>query len=235
MQPVSEVGAICRERGILLHTDVAQALGRIPVDAQALNADLMALTAHKMHGPKGIGALYVRRTRPRVRVESLIHGGQHERGLRSGTLASHQIVGFGKTAELGAEDLVNGEVERLAALRDRLWAGLQDGIEGISLNGSLEHRLPHNLNVSIPNVEGNALLMALRDIAVSSGSACNSANLAPSHVLVAIGVPDDAMHTSIRFGLGRFNTPEEVETVIVRFTEEVVRLRAMSPLLEAGL
>ncbi len=235
VQPVSEVGAICRERGILLHTDVAQALGRIPVDAQALNADLMALTAHKMHGPKGIGALFVRRTRPRVRVESLIHGGQHERGLRSGTLASHQIVGFGKTAELGAEDLVNGEVERLAALRDRLWAGLQDGIEGISLNGSLEHRLPHNLNVSIPNVEGNALLMALRDIAVSSGSACNSANLAPSHVLVAIGVPDDAMHTSIRFGLGRFNTPEEVETVIVRFTEEVVRLRAMSPLLEAGL
>jgi len=234
VQPVGEVGAICRERGVLLHTDVAQALGRIPVDVQALNADLMALTAHKMHGPKGIGALYVRRGRPRVRVEPLIHGGKHERGLRSGTLASHQIVGFGKTAELGAEDLQNGEVERLAALRDHLWAGLQAGVEGITLNGTMAHRLPNNLNVSIPNVEGNALLMALRDIAVSSGSACSSAQLAPSYVLQAIGTLSDAIHTSIRFGLGRFNTREEVDTVIARFTEEVARLRAMSPLLEVN-
>ncbi len=231
VQPIAEIGAVCRERGILFHVDVAQALGRIPVDVNALNADLMALTAHKMHGPKGIGALWVRRTRPRVKLEPLIYGGKHERGLRSGTLATHQIVGFGKAAELGAAALVDGEVERLKAMRDRLWEGLHAGIDGISINGSMEHRLPHNLNVSIVGVEGTALLMAIRDIAVSSGAACNSENLKPSHVLVAIGVPDDAMHTSIRLGLGRFNTEEEVEYVIERLCSEVKRLREMSPLM----
>ena len=229
IQPVAEIGALCRERGVTFHTDAAQALGRIPVDVGELGVDLLSLTAHKMHGPKGIGALYIRRGRPRVKVEPIIHGGRHERGMRSGTLAPHQIVGFGKTCEIALAEIQNGEPERLGMLRDRLWQGLNDRIDGIRINGCPENRLPNNLNVCIQGVEGKALLMGIRDLAVSSGSACNTENLRPSHVLVALGIPDDDQHTSIRFGLGRFNTQEEVDFAISLVAEKVEALRAMSP------
>ena len=230
IQPVAEIGALCRERGVTFHTDAAQALGRIPVDVGELGVDLLSLTAHKMHGPKGIGALYIRRGRPRVKVEPIIYGGRHERGMRSGTLATHQIVGFGKTCEIAMEEIDSGEPERLALLRDRLWQGLNDRIDGIRINGCPENRLPNNLNVCIQGVEGKALLMGIRDLAVSSGSACNTENLRPSHVLVALGIPDDDQHTSIRFGLGRFNTREEVDYAISLVADKVEALRAMSPI-----
>lgn len=228
LQPVAEIGAICRERGILFHTDIAQATGKLSVQVAEIAADLVSITAHKMHGPKGIGALYVRRGRPRVQIAPLIHGGGQERGLRSGTLCTHQIVGLGRSCVLAAEALENGEVGRLKAMRDQLWTLLSSGIEGIGINGGEQARLPNNLNVSIPNVDAKALLMATRQVAVSSGSACASASLTPSHVLQAIGASDSEMHTAIRFGVGRFNTPEEIEFAGKLFVDKVQEVRAMA-------
>ena len=227
LQPVSAIGALCRDRGVLFHADVAQATGKVVVDVAEMKADLLSITAHKMHGPKGIGALYVRRGRPRVKLSPLIHGGGQERGLRSGTLATHQIVGLGKSCVFAEEALVNGEVDRLRALRDRLWEILQNGIAGIGLNASLEDRLPNNLNVSIPDVDAKALLMATRKVSVSSGSACASSSLTPSHVLQALGRTDREQHTAIRFGIGRFNTAEEIEEAGALFVEKVAEVRAL--------
>jgi cysteine desulfurase len=233
VQPIADIGKLCHDRGVLFHTDAVQGLGRLPFDVTETNVDLVSLSAHKMYGPKGIGALYVRRGRPRIHLEPIIHGGGHERGLRSGTLPVHQIVGFGKAAEIAREEVESGqEVERLRRLRDRLLAGLQEGIDDLQVHGSLAHRLPHNLNVSFSYVEGEALMMAIREIAVSSGSACTSASLEPSYVLRAMGVPAEIAHASIRFGLGRFTTEEEIEYTISRIIEKVRELREMSPLYE---
>ena len=232
VQPIAEIGAICRERGVLFHTDAVQGLGRIPFDVVEMNVDLVSISGHKMYGPKGIGALYVRRGRPRVRLTPLIDGGGHERGMRSGTLATHQIVGLGKAAELAKDDLTNGEVERVRALRDRLWVGLQEHLDELYLNGSWEHRLPNNLNVSFAYIEGEAMMMGIKDIACSSGSACTSASLEPSYVLRALGVDVELAHSSIRFGLGRFNTEEEVDWAIDTIVEKARFLREMSPLYE---
>ena len=232
IQPISEIGAICKEKGVFFHCDAVQGLGRIPFDVATANVDLVSISAHKMYGPKGIGALYVRRGRPRLRLQALIHGGGHERGLRSGTLATHQIVGFGKAAELAAEDLTNGGIERVRQLRDRLWDGLNANLEDVILNGSWEHRLPNNLNVSFAYVEGEAMMMAIKTIACSSGSACTSASLEPSYVLRALGVEDEYAHSSIRFGIGRFTTEAEIDYAIELITEKVKWLREMSPLYE---
>jgi cysteine desulfurase len=232
VNPIAEIGEICREAGVIFHCDAVQGIGRLPFDVTEMNVDLVSLSAHKMYGPKGIGALYVRRGRPRVRLEPLIHGGGHERGMRSGTLAVHQIVGFGAAAELARHEVESGGVERVEALRNRLWQGLQENLEHIFVNGSMEHRLPNNLNVSFAFVEGEALMMAIKDVAVSSGSACTSASLEPSYVLRALGVEEELAHTSIRFGVGRFNTEDEVDYVIDLVTKQVNKLRAMSPLWE---
>ncbi len=230
VQPIAEIGAACRERDVLFHTDAAQSIGKLPVDVGALHVDLLSMSAHKMYGPKGIGALYVRRGRPRVRLEAVIHGGGHERGMRSGTLPVPLIAGMGKAAALSADDLTSGAVEALKGLRDRLWAGLQK-IEGVSLNGSLQHRLPNNLNVSFSRVEAEALLMGIRSrVACSSGSACTSATLEPSYVLRATGISDELAHASIRFGVGRFNTAAEIDEAVEVITAKVAELRAMSPL-----
>jgi len=227
IQPVEEIGRITRERGVLLHTDAVQSLGRIPFDVEATQADLVSLSAHKMYGPKGVGALYVRR-RPRARLVAQIDGGGHERGYRSGTLNVPGIVGFGKAAELAREEMP-AEAPRVLALRERLRAALQGGLDQVTVNGSLSRRLPGNLNVSFAHVEGEALLIAMKDVAVSSGSACTSASLEPSYVLRAMGVPDELAHASIRFGLGRFNTEEEVDHVARLVVEKATRLREMSP------
>ena len=232
VQPIAEIGAICRAHGVFFHCDAVQAQGRIPIDVESLNVDLMSLSAHKMYGPKGVGALYVRRGRPRVRLTPLIDGGGHERGLRSGTLAVPHIVGMGKAAELAKLAFTNGEVDRVRALRDRLWDGLQANLDELYLNGSWEHRLPHNLNVSFAYVEGEAMMMGIKDIACSSGSACTSASLEPSYVLRAMGVDVELAHTSIRFGVGRFTTSEEIEYSIQLVTDKVRWLREMSPLYE---
>ncbi len=232
INPVAEIGAVCRERGIIFHCDAVQGLGKIPIDVKAMNVDLMSLSAHKMYGPKGVGALYVRRGRPRIRIEPLIHGGGHERGMRSGTLATHQIVGFGKAAELAAQAVTNGEIEATRAKRDRLWTAIQEGLDHVYLNGSWEHRLPNNLNVSFAFCEGEAIMMAIKDVAVSSGSACTSASLEPSYVLRALGVEEELAHTSIRFGVGRFNTDEEIDFVARLVVEKINDLRDMSPLYE---
>ena len=227
IQPVEEIGRITRERGVLFHTDAVQSLGRIPFDVEAAQADLVSLSAHKMYGPKGVGALYVR-GRPRARLVAQIDGGGHERGYRSGTLNVPGIVGFGKAAELAREEMP-AEAPRILALRERLRKAIQDGLERVTVNGSLSRRLPGNLNVSFAHVEGEALMIAMRDVAVSSGSACTSASLEPSYVLRALGVPDDQAHASIRFGLGRFNTEEEVDHVARLVVEKARRLREMSP------
>lgn len=232
IQPISEIGAVCRDKGVIFHCDAVQATGKIPVNVKEMNVDLLSISAHKMYGPKGIGALYVRRGRPRIRIEPLIFGGGHERGLRSGTLAVHQIVGFGKAAELAAEDLVSGEIERVRGMRDRMWTALQEQLDEVFLNGSEQHRLPNNLNVSFAYVEGEAMMMAIKDIAVSSGSACTSASLEPSYVLRALGVDVELAHTSIRFGLGRFTTDEEIDYAIAEVVKAVNKLRDMSPLWE---
>jgi cysteine desulfurase len=232
IQPIAEIGAICREKGVLFHCDAVQALAYVPIDVKALKIDLLSISAHKMYGPKGIGALFVRRGRPRVRVQPLIDGGGHERGMRSGTLATHQIVGLGKAAELCGEAIANGEVEKIQALRDRMWAGLQENLDELFINGSWEHRLPNNLNVSFAYVEGEAMMMGIKDIACSSGSACTSASLEPSYVLRALGVDVELAHTSIRFGFGRFNTDAEVDYALELITEKVRFLREMSPLYE---
>ena len=229
IQPVWEIGEICRAKGIIFHCDAVQGGGRLEIDVQKFKVDLLTITAHKMYGPKGIGALYVRR-KPRVRIEAQIHGGGHERGFRSGTLATHQIVGFGEAARLAKAEMAT-EGARIRALRDRLLKGMK-GIEEAYVNGDLEHRIPHNLNVSFNFVEGESLIMAVKDLAVSSGSACTSASLEPSYVLRALGRSDELAHSSIRFTLGRFTTEEEIDFAIDLIKRKVEKLRELSPLWE---
>jgi cysteine desulfurase len=231
IQPIREIGAITRARGILLHTDAVQGVGKTPFDVEAMNVDLASITAHKMYGPKGIGALYVRRSRPRVRITAQMDGGGHEFGARSGTLNVPGIVGLGRAAQILTEE---GEAEcaRILALRERLRLRLLRDLDEVNLNGSLERRLPGNLNLSFNFVEGEAMMMAIKDVAVSSGSACTSASLEPSYVLHAMGVTDDLAHSSIRFGLGRFTTEEEVDYVADLVVGKVRKLRDMSPLYE---
>jgi cysteine desulfurase len=231
LQPIAEIGAIAKEKGILFHTDGVQAAGKVPLDVNALKVDLVSISAHKMYGPKGVGALYVRRRNPRVLLAEQINGGGHERGMRSGTLNVTGIVGLGKAAELCQQEMAK-DTERLRALRDRLNDGLHNNLDEIYINGSMEHRLPHNLNISFAFVEGESLLMGINDVAVSSGSACTSASLEPSYVLKALGAGDDLAHSSIRFGLGRWSTDEEVDYVVDKLTKVVRRLREMSPLYE---
>ncbi len=229
IQPVREIGALCRERGVPLHCDAAQAFGKIPIDVTRDHIDLLSVSAHKMYGPKGIGALYVRRGRPRVELAPQMDGGGHEFGMRSGTLNVPAIVGFGEACLIcGAEMEVEGA--RLAALRDRLKARLETGLEGVAVNGSWEHRLPGNLNLSFAGVDGEALLMTLPDVALSTGSACSSATVEPSHVLRALGIGEARARSSLRFGLGRFNTEEEIDYAAGRVIESVQRLRALSPM-----
>ncbi len=229
VQPIAEIGEICRARGIVFHCDAVQAAGKLPVDLGTLKVDLLTITAHKMYGPKGIGALYVRR-KPRVRIEPQIHGGGHERGLRSGTLATHQIVGFGEAARLAKLEMATDN-ERIRALRDRLWKGVAS-MEEVVVNGDMERRIPGNLNVSFNYVEGESLIMAMKDIAVSSGSACTSASLEPSYVLRALGRSDELAHSSIRFTLGKFTTEEEVDYAVNLVKTKVAKLRELSPLWE---
>ncbi len=230
IQPVEEIGKLCRKHKVLFHVDASQGIGKVPFDAEKSSADLVSLSGHKIYGPKGVGALWVRR-KPRVRIAPLIDGGGHERGMRSGTLAVASIVGLGKACELAQQEMP-AEAKRLGALRDRLLNGLKTKLDMLVINGSMEHRLPGNLNVSFAYVEGEALMMAIKDVAVSSGSACTSASLEPSYVLRALGVDEDLAHSSIRFGLGRFNTEEEVDYVIDLVAHSVKRLRDMSPLYE---
>ncbi len=229
IQDIAAIGEICRERGILFHVDAAQATGKVVIDLQKLKVDLMSFSAHKTYGPKGIGALYVRR-KPRVRLEAQMHGGGHERGFRSGTLPTHQVVGMGEAFRIAKEEMA-AENERIRMLRDRLWKGLS-GMEEVYLNGDMEQRVPHNLNVSFNFVEGESLIMAIKDIAVSSGSACTSASLEPSYVLRALGRNDELAHSSIRFTVGRFTTVEEVDFAVKLLHEKIAKLRDLSPLWE---
>jgi len=229
IQPVWQIAEICRKKGIIFHCDAVQGGGRVDIDVQKFKVDLLTLTAHKIYGPKGIGALYVRR-KPRVRIEAQIHGGGHERGFRSGTLATHQIVGFGEAARLAKAEMAT-ENQRIRALRDRLLRGIKD-VEEAYVNGDLERRIPHNLNVSFNFVEGESLIMAVKDLAVSSGSACTSASLEPSYVLRALGRSDELAHSSIRFTLGRFTTEEEIDFAIDLIKRKVAKLRELSPLWE---
>jgi len=231
LQPIAEIGAMAKERGILFHTDAVQAAGKVPFSVNDLKVDLVSLSAHKMYGPKGVGALYVRRRNPRVLLSEQINGGGHERGMRSGTLNVPGIVGLGKAAELCRAEMAS-ETARLSALRERLNKALHANLDELYINGSMEHRLPHNLNISFAYVEGESLLMGINDVAVSSGSACTSASLEPSYVLKALGAGDDLAHSSIRFGLGRWTTEEEVDYVVGKLTNVVRRLREMSPLYE---
>ena len=229
IQDIPAIGEMLRSRGILLHVDSAQATGKIDIDLDKLKVDLMSFSAHKTYGPKGVGALYIRR-KPRVRLEAQMHGGGHERGFRSGTLATHQIAGMGEAYRIAREDM-HAENERIRMLRDRLWAGLQ-GIEETYLNGDIDARVPHNLNVSFNFVEGESLIMAIKDLAVSSGSACTSASLEPSYVLRALGRNDELAHSSIRFSIGRFTTEADVDYAIKLLQEKIGKLREMSPLWE---
>jgi cysteine desulfurase len=229
IQDIPAIGEMTRSRGIIFHVDAAQATGKVVVDLEKLKVDLMSFSAHKTYGPKGIGALFVRR-KPRVRLEAQMHGGGHERGLRSGTLPTHQIVGMGEAFRLAREEMAT-ENERIRMLRDRLWAGLSQ-IEQVYLNGDLERRVPHNLNASFNFVEGESLIMAIKDIAVSSGSACTSASLEPSYVLRALGRSDELAHSSTRFTVGRFTTEEEIDYTVNLVSRQVARLREMSPLWE---
>ncbi|MGE0145243.1 MAG: IscS subfamily cysteine desulfurase [Planctomycetota bacterium] len=231
VHPIAEIGRICRERGTLFHTDATQAVGRIAIDVEAQNIDLLSLSAHKLYGPKGVGALYVRRRNPRVRLSPQLDGGGHERGMRSGTLNVPGIVGLGLAAKFAREEFESG-VARVRMLRDRLENGILARIPDAVVNGDPSHRLPHLCNISFPYVEGESLIMGIKDVAVSSGSACTSASLEPSYVLKSLGLGDELAHSSIRFSLGRFNTEAEVDYVIDLVTREVERLRAMSPLWE---
>jgi cysteine desulfurase len=231
INPVQEIGKIAKEKGVLFHCDATQGVGKIPVDVQAMGIDLMSFSAHKIYGPKGIGALYVRKKNPRVRIAAQMDGGGHERGMRSGTLAVPLIVGFGKACELCEQEMA-AESTRLAAMRDRLQAGIMAALEESYLNGHPTHRLPGNLNISFAYVEGESLLMGMKEIALSSGSACTSATLEPSYVLRALGVGTELAHSSIRFGIGRFNTEEEIDYTIKKVIEIVTKLREMSPLYE---
>ena len=231
LQPIREIGALCHERGVLFHTDAVQAVGKVPFNVIQDNVDLASISAHKIYGPKGVGALYVRRKNPRVQVVAQIDGGGHERGMRSGTLNVPGIVGLGKACAIAAEEMAE-EGKKLGALRDRLKDAIMGRLDEVYINGSVEHRLPGNLNISFAYVEGESLLMGINDIAVSSGSACTSATLEPSYVLKALGAGDDLAHSSIRFGIGRFNTDAEVDYVAGRVVDTVNRLRELSPLYE---
>ena len=231
INPIQEIGKIAKEHGIFFASDGVQAVGKIPVDVQKDNIDLLAISAHKIYGPKGVGALYVRRRNPRVQLAAIIDGGGHERGMRSGTLNVPGIVGLGAACEIAQKEMAE-ESARLRKLRDRLKTGLEAKLDEVYINGSFEHRLPNNLNMSLAYVEGESLLMGINDIAVSSGSACTSATLEPSYVLKALGVGEDLAHTSIRFGLGRFNTEEEVDYVTEKMVQVVTKLRELSPLYE---
>jgi len=224
---VAGIGEVCREAGVLYHVDAAQSAGKVVLDMESMKIDLLSMSAHKMYGPKGIGALYVRR-KPRVRIEAQMHGGGHERGMRSGTLATHQAVGFGEAARIAREEMV-AEGARLRALRERFWAGIND-IPEVHINGDEESRLPGALNVSFAFVEGESLLMSLRDLALSSGSACTSASLEPSYVLRALGLNDELAHSSLRFSFGRFTTDAEVDHAITQVRHAVEKLRELSPL-----
>jgi cysteine desulfurase len=225
--PIGEIGRLCHERGVLFHTDATQAVGKIPIDVEIMKIDLMSMSAHKMYGPKGVGALYVRRRNPRVQLAPIIDGGGHERGLRSGTLNVPGIVGFGKACEISMQEMAE-ESERLRALRDRLKDGIFSRLDDVHVNGSMARRLPHNLNLNFAHVEAESLLRAIKDVALSSGAACTSAKVEPSHVLKALGLGDSA-YSSVRFGLGRFNTEEEVDYVVAKIGETVNRLRTLSP------
>ena len=229
VQPIAEIGEICREKGIIFHVDAAQATGKVVIDLATLKVDLTSFSAHKTYGPKGIGALYVRR-KPRVRLEAQMHGGGHERGFRSGTLATHQIVGMGEAFRLAREEMVE-ENKRIGKLRDKLFNGLSD-IEAVYVNGDLEQRVPHNLNMSFAYVEGESMIMAIKDLAVSSGSACTSASLEPSYVLRALGRNDELAHSSIRFTIGRFTTEEEIDYAVKLLHLKIGKLRELSPLWE---
>ncbi|WP_334324074.1 IscS subfamily cysteine desulfurase [Gilliamella apicola] len=229
IQDIEKIGEMCRERGIVFHVDATQSVGKLPIDLSKLKVDLMSYSGHKIYGPKGIGGLYVRR-KPRVRIEAQMHGGGHERGMRSGTLPVHQIVGMGEAYRIAREEMAT-EMPRLLALKNRLWNGLKD-IEEVYLNGSLEHSVPNILNVSFAYIEGESLMMALKDLAVSSGSACTSASLEPSYVLRALGLNDELAHSSIRFSFGRFSTEEEVDYVIKLIKDSIGKLRELSPLWE---
>ncbi len=231
VHPIAEIGRLCKERGVLFHTDATQAVGKLPVDVEKMGIDLLSISGHKMYGPKGVGALYVRRRSPRVRLMAQMDGGGHERGMRSGTLNVPSIVGLGKACELCGEEM-ESEGRRLTGLRDRLWKRLSTDLDEIFLNGHATQRLPGNLNVSFAYVEGEGLMMGMKDLAVSSGSACTSASLEPSYVLRALGVGEDLAHTSIRFGFGRFTTPEEIDQASEVAVAAVKRLRDMSPLYE---
>jgi cysteine desulfurase len=232
VQPIAEIGAMCRAKGIVFHCDAVQAAGKIAIDVNALNVDLLTVTAHKVYGPKGVGALYVRR-KPRIRIEAQMHGGGHERGMRSGTLPTHQIVGMGEAFRIAKEEMVF-ESRRVGALRNRLLEGLTV-MKEVYVNGDMTHRIPHNLNVSFNFVEGESLIMGIKGVAVSSGSACTSASLEPSYVLRALGRSDELAHSSIRFTLGRFTTEAEVDQVILQVQTTVAKLRALSPLWDMHL
>jgi cysteine desulfurase len=235
IQDIETLGAICRSKGVLFHVDAAQATGKVHIDLSVMPIDLMSMSAHKSYGPKGVGALYVRR-KPRVRIEAMMHGGGHERGMRSGTLPTHQIVGMGEAYHLAAKEM-GVELERIRALRDRLWAGLSN-MDHVQINGDFERRTPNHLNVSFNYVEGESLLMGMKDIAVSSGSACTSASLEPSYVLRAMGRSDELAHSSVRFTIGRYTTQEEIDFTIARVSDVVSKLREMSPLwdmVQAGI
>jgi cysteine desulfurase len=229
IQDIKAIGELTREHGVLLHVDAAQSAGKVPIDLQDMKVDLMSFSAHKIYGPKGIGALYVRR-KPRVRLEAQMHGGGHERGMRSGTLATHQIVGMGEAFKLAKQEMA-ADNERIRMLRDRLLKGIGD-IEEVYINGDMEQRIPHNLNISFNFVEGESLMMALKDLAVSSGSACTSASLEPSYVLRALGRNDELAHSSIRFSIGRFTTEEEIDFAIEQIKKNIGKLRELSPLWE---
>jgi cysteine desulfurase len=229
IQDIAAIGELCRDHRVIFHVDAAQSAGKIPIDLENLKVDLMSFSAHKIYGPKGIGALYVRR-KPRVRLEAQMHGGGHERGLRSGTLPTHQIVGMGEAFRIAGE-VMEDEAWRIRGLRDRLWHGLNE-MEEVYLNGDMDRRIPGNLNVSFNFVEGESLIMALKDMAVSSGSACTSASLEPSYVLRALGRNDELAHSSIRFTIGRYTTQDEIDYVVSRIREKVARLRELSPLWE---
>ena len=229
VQPLKEIGAICRARGIVFHVDAAQAVGKVAMDVNDANIDLMSMSAHKSYGPKGMGALYVRR-KPRVRLHAQIHGGGHERGLRSGTLPTHQIVGMGEAFRI-AEEERESEYARAKTLRDKLLAGVRE-MEEVYINGDLQNRVPHNLNISFNFVEGESLIMAIKDVAVSSGSACTSASLEPSYVLRALGRNDELAHSSIRFSIGRFTTEDDITFLIKLLLDKIAKLRELSPLWE---
>src|SRR5277367_5014123 len=231
IQPVAEIGKLCHEKGVIFHSDGVQALGKVPIDVNAMNIDVLSLTAHKLYGPKGVGALYVRRRNPRVQISALNDGGGHERGMRSGTLNVPSIVGFGKACEIAGQEMA-AEAARLQEMRDYLRNKLESALDYVEVNGSWEHRLPGNLNMSFVYVEGESLLMGINDVAVSSGSACTSATLEPSYVLKALGLGDDVAHSSIRFGLGRFNSKAEVDYVSDKIIDVVSKLRELSPLYE---